>query len=249
MAVQILKYVELGLNMMKMKTKSTTGQHSARKDEESQWSPPQKTLSQKYDIKMVIAFAFFNIFLFYQCHTLPYRTVKQLYTGRRGLCAGTRLSDATTGSSSDRDRFCWEWRGAPEWLPSSMCAGKIPGCKEAEMCLLILKVLLYVGALECLCLISVAAEWDGLSCDIQPLCYSGFMCNMITCTRRENARTHITKKLAFDLSVLDSTRSLDGLRDTVAVFQDPCGQTCDGKLIITLCSPGEWRLGGGVMLW
>lgn len=39
---------------------------------------------------------------------------------------------------------------------------KIPGWKEVEICLLILKVLLYVGAPERLCLISVAAEWDGL---------------------------------------------------------------------------------------
>lgn len=117
------------------------------------------------------------------------------------------------------------------------------------MCLLILKVLLDVGVLECLCLISVAAEWDGLPCDIHHLCHSGFICNMITYTRRENAhaRPHITKKPGSDLSVLNSTRSLDGLRDTAGVFHDSCGQPCDEKLIITLCSPGEWQGGHAVM--
>lgn len=66
-------------------------------------------------------------------------------------------------------------------------------------------------------------------CDIHHRCRSGFIHNMITYTRRENAHAHphITKKLGSDLSVLDSTRSLDGLRDTVA----PCSRIPAGSLV------------------
>lgn len=61
---------------------------------------------------------------------------------------------------------------------------------------------------------------------------------------------HITKNLATALSAcqwLDSPRSLEGLRDTVTVSQDPCRQPWDEKPIITLFCP-RWMAGGHTMM-
>lgn len=108
---------------------------------------------------------------------------------------------------SDRDRFCCEWRGAPQWIQNSMCAGKIRRRKDEGMCLLILKVRLRARALACLRLISEAGERNGLPCDIHQLCHPGLIYNMIAYTQRENAhaRSHITTNLGSDLS--GSTRA------------------------------------------
>lgn len=60
----------------------------------------------------------------------------------------------------------------------------------------------------------------------------------------------ITKNLATALSAcqwLDSPRSLEGLRDTVTVSQDPCRQPWDEKPIITLFCP-RWMAGGHTMM-
>lgn len=97
------------------------------------------------------------------------------------------FSNATARSNgeiqkSDRDRFCCEWRGAPQWIQNSMCAGEIR--KAGEMCLLILKVRLR--------LISVAGERDGLPCDIHQLCHPAVIYNMSAYTQRGKCTCTLT---------------------------------------------------------
>lgn len=124
---------------------------------------------------------------------------------------------------------------------------RFDGVKKAKWCLLILKVRLRARALACLRLISVAGERGGLPCDSHQLCHPGLIYNMSAYTQRENAhaRSHITTNLVLICLWLHLSTSPDGLRDTAAVFQDPCGQPCDETLIIAFCTPGEWRRGGG----
>lgn len=128
---------------------------------------------------------------------------------------------------------------------------RFDGVKKAKWCLLILKVRLRARALACLRLISVAGERGGLPCDSHQLCHPGLIYNMSAYTQRENAhaRSHITTNLVLICLWLHLSTSPDGLRDTAAVFQDPCGQPCDETLIIAFCTPGEWRRGGVTLWW
>ena len=105
------------------------------------------------------------------------------------------------------------------------------------------------------CNFKKAEEWEG-----SPLWHRPPLSFMFHIYRIANTHTHtnstdthrrITKNLATALSVcqrLDSPRSLDGLRDTVTLSQDPCRQPWDKKLIIALHTP-RWVAGGGVTLW